>query len=455
MPAKKSNKNKSRLFLPAMAQTNAVTIFWFRRDLRLDDNAGLYHALKEGKNVLPLFIFDTEILDKLNDRSDKRVQFIHQELERLNDELIKFGSSLLVKAGKPLELWEEILKEYTVANVYTNRDYEPYAQQRDEEVKKLLKKHKSSLFFYKDQVIFEMNEVLKDDGKPYTVFTPYSRKWKLKLSPFYYKSYPTLKYSKHFFKCTPLNAPPLKSIGFSKTDFEFPARVVSNEVVKNYTDRRDFPAVHGTSRLGIHLRFGTLSVRKLLAYALERNETFVNELIWRDFYQMILFQFPKVVNHAFKPDYDQIAWENDEAKFKAWCEGKTGYPLVDAGMRELNTTGYMHNRVRMVVASFLTKHLLIDWRWGEAYFAEKLLDFDLAANNGGWQWASGSGTDAAPYFRVFNPQLQMERFDPELKYVKHWVPEFGSKDYPAPIVSHTEAREKVLQVYKEALTADK
>ena len=455
MPFKKLNKNKSHLFLQAMAQPNAVNIFWFRRDLRLDDNAGLYHALKEGKNVLPLFIFDTDILDKLNDRSDKRVQFIHQELERLNEELIKLGSSLLVKTGKPLEVWEEVLNEYPVAGVYTNRDYEPYAQQRDEEVKKLLKKNKASMFFYKDQVIFEMNEVLKDDGKPYTVFTPYSKKWKVKLSPFYYKSYPTLQYSKHFFKCAALPIPSLKAIGFTKTDFEFPARVVSNEVVKNYTDRRDFPAVNGTSKLGIHLRFGTLSVRKLLAYALERNQTFVNELIWRDFYQMILFQFPKVVKQAFKADYDLIEWENDEKKFKAWCEGKTGYPLVDAGMRELNTTGYMHNRVRMVVASFLTKHLLIDWRWGEAYFAEKLLDFDLAANNGGWQWASGSGTDAAPYFRVFNPQLQMERFDPDLKYVKHWVPEFGTSSYPAPIVSHVEAREKVLQVYKKALSADK
>ena len=437
-----------------MATQKPVNIFWFRRDLRLDDNAGLYHGLKEGKNVLPLFIFDTDILDKLEDKTDKRVMFIHQELGRLAEELKKLGAGLLVKAGKPINIWKDLLKEYAVENVYTNRDYEPYAQQRDEEIKKLLKTHRASLFTYKDQVIFEMHEVLKDDGKPYTIFTPYSKKWKLKLSPFYSSSYPTIKYAKNFFKTEPFHIPSLESLGFQHTDFTFPPRVVSNEVVKNYTERRDFPAVQGTSKLGIHLRFGTLSVRKLLAYALERNETFVNELIWRDFYQMILFHFPKVVKEAFKTEYDTIDWDNNETKYAAWCAGKTGYPLVDAGMRELNATGYMHNRVRMVVASFLTKHLLIDWRWGEAYFAEKLLDFDLASNNGGWQWASGSGTDAAPYFRVFNPQLQMERFDPELKYVKHWVPEYGTPAYPKPIVVHEVAREKVLAAYKKALSPD-
>ncbi len=435
-----------------MAQSKPVTIFWFRRDLRLDDNAGLYHALKENENVLPLFIFDTSILDKLEDKDDKRVQFIHQEVERLHSELKAYGSSMLIRTGNPAEVWQQLLNEYTIQNVYTNRDYEPYAQLRDEDVSRILKQHRASLLQYKDHVIFEMHEVLKDDGKPYTVFTPYSKKWKIKLSPFYSQSYPTLRYAKHFFKITELPVPSLQSIGFIKTDFVFPARVVINDVVKNYSEKRDFPAINGTSKLGIHLRFGTLSIRKLLSYSLERNQVFVNELIWRDFYQMILFHFPQVVDHAFKREYDTIAWENDEAKFAAWCNGQTGYPLVDAGMRELNATGYMHNRVRMVVASFLTKHLLIDWRWGEAYFAQKLLDFDLAANNGGWQWASGSGTDAAPYFRVFNPQLQMERFDPELEYVKHWVPEFGTETYAKPIVSHPEAREKVLQVYKKALS---
>ena len=438
-----------------MVQTHPVTIFWLRRDLRLDDNAGLYHALKESKNVLPLFIFDTEILDKLEDKTDRRVQFIHQELERLHQELATYDSSLLVKTGSPLQVWTQLISEYTIESVYTNHDYEPYALKRDKQVKALLKEHNISFYSYKDQVIFEKDEVLKDDGKPYTVFTPYSKKWKAKLNAFFYKSYPTLQYSDNFYKTAALPVPSLHSIGFAKTDFDFPARVVSNNIVKNYSEQRDFPAQNGTSKLGIHLRFGTLSIRKLLLYALERDETFVNELIWRDFYQMILFHFPKVVTHAFKPDYDLIEWENEEAKFKAWCAGKTGYPLVDAGIRELNTTGYMHNRVRMVVASFLTKHLLIDWRWGEAYFAEKLLDFDLASNNGGWQWASGSGTDAAPYFRVFNPQLQMERFDPDLKYVKHWIAEYGTDAYVKPIVLHEEARKKVLLVYKKALSPDR
>lgn len=440
------------MFLSAMSQQKSVTIFWFRRDLRLDDNAGLYHALKESRNVLPLFIFDTEILDKLENKADLRVQFIHQELTRLHTELKNHDSSLLVRFGRPTDIWKQLISEYAIENVYTNRDYEPYASERDEQIRKLLKENRIPLFTYKDHVIFEMHEVLKDDGKPYTIFTPYSKKWKIKLSPFYSQSYPSLKYAKHFCRTESLPLPALESLGFRKTEFVFPARIISSEIVKNYAGRRDFPAVNGTSKLGIHLRFGTLSIRKLLAYALERDQTFVNELIWRDFYQMILFHFPQVVENAFKREYDDIEWENDETKFNSWCKGNTGYPLVDAGMRELNTTGYMHNRVRMVVASFLTKHLLIDWRWGEAYFAQKLLDFDLAANNGGWQWASGSGTDAAPYFRVFNPQLQMERFDPELKYVKHWVPEYGTESYVKPIVVHAEARERVLSVYKKALS---
>jgi len=435
-----------------MAQNKPVTIFWLRRDLRLDDNAGLYHALKKNTNVIPLFIFDTDILDKLEDKTDKRVQFIHQEIERLHNELKTYGSCLLVRVGKPIEVWKQLLNGFQIQNVYTNCDYEPYAIQRDEQVRKLLKEHNVHFNPYKDHVIFETNEVLKDDGKPYTIFTPYSKKWKAKLRPFYFRSYPTLKYAKHFLQSECVPVPSLTSIGFNKTDFVFPERIVNNNIIKNYSHQRDFPVLKGTSKLGIHLRFGTLSIRKLMAYALGRDQTFVNELIWRDFYQMILFHFPQVVKHAFKREYDEIEWENDEKKFNAWCEGKTGYPLVDAGMRELNATGYMHNRVRMVVASFLTKHLLIDWRWGEAYFAQKLLDFDLASNNGGWQWASGSGTDAAPYFRVFNPQLQLERFDPELKYVKHWVPEFGTSAYSKPIVIHTEAREKVLQVYKKTLS---
>lgn len=434
-----------------MSDSTKISIFWFRRDLRLEDNAGLYHALKAGRPVLPLFIFDTTILDALEDKADLRVQFIHQELTRLSNELAELGSTLLVKTGKPLEVWAALLKEYPVADAFTNHDYEPYAIDRDMKVGEMLATTGGKLHTYKDTVVFEKHEVVKDDGLPYTVFTPFSRKWRAALNPFYYKSYPTLKYSGAFIKMKPLPLPTLQDIGFIEQKFDFPARVVKNDIVAKYTEQRDFPAINGTSHLGLHLRFGTLSIRKLLAYALQRNETFVNELIWRDFYQQILFHFPHVVKGAFRKEYDAIAWENDEKKFAAWCEGRTGYPLVDAGMRELNATGYMHNRVRMVVASFLTKHLLIDWRWGEAYFAQKLLDFDLAANNGGWQWAAGSGTDAAPYFRVFNPQLQMERFDPQLKYVKKWVPEFGTAAYPKPIVEHKLAKDKVMAAYGKAL----
>lgn len=440
------------LFLFSMQHNLPVSIFWLRRDLRLEDNAGLYHALKEGAPVLPLFIFDTGILNKLSDKADKRVLFIHREISRLSEELKKYGSTLLIKTGNPVEVWKQLLKEYSIKSVFTNRDYEPYAIKRDNQIQDLLKHNRVPFFTYKDHVIFEKYEVLKDDGKPYTVFTPYSKKWLAKLVPYYYLPYPVLKYASNFFKISPLPVPSLKSLGFSETEFQFPEKIIPGATIKNYADTRNFPALgKGTSKLGIHLRFGTLSIRQLLAFALKKNATYVNELIWREFYQMILFHFPNVVHQSFKPAYDNILWGNDEQKFAAWCEGRTGYPLVDAGMRELNATGYMHNRVRMVAASFLTKHLLIDWRWGEAYFAEKLLDFELASNNGGWQWASGSGTDAAPYFRIFNPQLQMEKFDPQLKYVKQWVPEYGTEAYTKPIVIHSASREKTLHAYKIAL----
>lgn len=428
-----------------------VAVFWFRRDLRLEDNAGLYHALKSGHPVVLVFIFDTNILHKLNDRNDKRVLFIHRELERLNLELKEFGSRLIVKTGTPLDVWKELLLTHAVQSVFTNHDYEPYAMQRDEEIKTFLEQQSIPFHTFKDQVIFEKEEVMKDDGKPYTVFTPYSKKWKAKLSPFYHRSYPTLSYAQNFWKASTVPVPSLESIGFANTDFKFPERIIRNDIISQYTKQRDYPALNGTSHLGIHLRFGTLSIRKLLSYSLKKNETYVNELIWREFYQQILFHFPHVVQRSFKPEYDLIQWENNEDLFHAWCKGLTGYPLVDAGMRELNATGYMHNRVRMVVASFLTKHLLTDWRWGEAYFAEKLLDFELASNNGGWQWAAGSGTDAAPYFRVFNPQLQMEKFDPQLFYVHKWVPEYATDTYVSPIISHNVARERVLKAYKLAL----
>ncbi len=430
-----------------------ISVFWFRRDLRLDDNAGLYHALKQELPVLCLFIFDTEILDKLDDKGDKRVLFIHNEIRRLNDELKALGSAILVKVGKSEQVWAELLKEYSIKAVYANHDYETYGQQRDKKIGELLKKNGTRFKTFKDIVVFEKEEVVKDDGLPYTVFTPYSKKWRAKLDAFQFRSYPALKYTDNFFKTEQFEIPSLESLGFSSSTFVFPPRVIKASIITAYSEKRDFPSVSGTSRLGIHLRFGTLSVRKLLAYALQRNETYVNELIWRDFYQQILWHFPNVEKGAFRKEYDKIEWRNNEDEFELWCKGKTGIPLVDAGMRELNATGYMHNRVRMVVASFLTKHLLIDWRWGEAYFAEKLLDFDLAANNGGWQWAAGCGTDAAPYFRVFNPITQAGKFDPDGLYIKQWVPEFDTPAYPKPIVGLAIARDRCLAVYRKALKA--
>ena len=433
-------------------KSEPITICWLRRDLRLDDNAALYHALKENASVVPLFIFDTAILDQLEDKSDRRVQFIHLEISHLKNLLRDQMADIIVKIGKPKEVWEKLTNEYEITSVYANHDFDPYAIDRDTMVSDLLTE--KGIFFqtYKDHVIFEKSEVTKDDGLPYTVYTPYSRKWKERLKPFHYKPYPTSKYLASFLQVKEvLPLPSLQDIGFHETDFVFPPRMVRAETIKMYSTMRDFPSVLGTTHLGLHLRFGTLSVRRLLGYALDKNQTFVNELIWRDFYQQILWHFPRVVGHAFKKEYDMIEWQNDEVQYQQWCEGMTGYPLVDAGMRELNATGYMHNRVRMVVASFLSKHLLIDWRWGEAYFAAKLLDFDLAANNGGWQWAAGCGTDAAPYFRVFSPTAQMEKFDPEKLYVKKWVPEYGTSAYPKPIVDHDFARKRCLEVYKRAL----
>jgi deoxyribodipyrimidine photo-lyase len=427
---------------------SSTTIFWFRRDLRITDNAGLYRALREQQNVVCIFIFDTTILDTLDDKKDKRVAFIHQTLQQLNDQLQQVGSSLLVLYGNPIELYTSI----TPKAVYTNHDYEPYAKLRDQRVADILKSKNCSFKTFKDQVIFEKDEVLKDDGKPYTIFTPYSKKWKAKLNAFYQKSYPVEKYFASLKHLKPLTIPTLSEIGFKEVPTEFPERSIKQSIIAHYHTTRDFPAIAGTTKLSVHLRFGTVSIRKLVQIAIKKNEKWLNELIWRDFYHMILWHFPNV-EKAFKPQYDRVIWRNNEAEFKAWCKGQTGYPIVDAGMRELNETGFMHNRVRMIVASFLTKHLLIDWRWGEAYFAKKLLDFDLAANNGGWQWASGSGCDAAPYFRVFNPYLQTQKFDPDLKYIKKWVPEVDTKQYPAPIVNHEVARARVLEAYKLALSA--
>ena len=436
-----------------------ITIFWFRRDLRLDDNAGFYRALKNEKNVLPLFIFDRAILDKLANKKDARVGFIHHEISRLHTELKEQGSTMLVRYGTPEKIWRELMKTYTIKSVYTNHDYEPYAKKRDTAVASLLSKKDISFHTYKDHVIFEKDEVVKGDGTPYVVFTPYSKVWKAKLKSritqsgesYYLKPYPNKKYFKNLFQTKPEKIISLKEMGFEPTDQTIPNRSVTQKIIKNYDETRNFPAINGTSRLGLHFRFGTISIRDKAFKASRLNETFLNELIWRDFYAMILSHFPHVAEGPFRAKYAQIEWRNNEAEFKAWCEGKTGYPIVDAGMRELNTTGHMHNRVRMITASFLTKHLLINWQWGEAYFAEKLLDFDLASNNGGWQWAAGTGTDAAPYFRIFNPYTQADKFDKEKGYIKKWVPEFGTDEYVGAIVDHKEARERCLRVYKEGL----
>jgi deoxyribodipyrimidine photo-lyase len=429
-----------------------IAVFWYRRDLRLYDNAGLYYALKSGLKVLTIFIFDTEILDKLEDKTDARVTFIHQQIEFLNRELKKIGSSIFVFNSSPIEAFKQIVSNYNIAEVYTNHDYEPYAIARDSEIKTYLNAKGSAFYTYKDQCIFEKNEVLSNSQTPYTVFTPYSRKWKEKVNDFYLKAYPTEQYFDSFLQIETKNIPTLEDIGFVKTDINFPKSTTSDELIKNYYEKRNFPGIEGTSHLGVHLRFGTISIRDCARKAQKLSEIWLNELIWRDFYINILHHFPHIgEGKAFRKEYDRIEWLNNPEQFEKWCNGQTGYSIVDAGMRELNTTGFMHNRVRMIVASFLTKHLLIDWRWGEAYFAKKLLDFDFSANNGGWQWASGSGCDAAPYFRVFNPRLQTEKFDKDLKYIKKWVPELNSFDYPQPIVDHDFARKRVLEVYKKAL----
>ncbi|SFT91387.1 deoxyribodipyrimidine photo-lyase [Lishizhenia tianjinensis] len=428
-----------------------MNIFWHRRDLRKDDNAGLYKALKSGDEVQPIFIFDTNILDELP-KGDQRVLFIHQELERLKKEYQKEGGDLWVFYGTPASVYKELLQKHKIQKVYTNRDYEPYARERDATLHQFFSEHDVEFIGAKDHVIFEKDEVLKDDGTPYKVYTPYMRKWKECLNAFYASSYPTRKYISTLHQCEAQALISLEEMGFdSEQTQEFPSREFPKSIVKSYHDTRDIPAIKGTSRLSLHLRFGTISIRELSRFAQQHNEKYWNELIWRDFYQMILFHFPDSVNTAFKPEYDKVQWRNNKEEFELWCKGKTGYPMVDAGMRELNKTGFMHNRVRMVVASFLTKHLLIDWRWGEAYFAEKLLDFDLASNVGGWQWAASSGVDAQPYFRIFNPESQLQKFDKDERYIRKWIPEYGTSKYPSPMVEHKMARQRALDAYKFAL----
>jgi deoxyribodipyrimidine photo-lyase len=434
---------------------SGVALFWFRRDLRLEDNAGLYHALKTGGPVLPVFIFDRNILEQLDSKADRRVEFIQAALVHMQQRLVGMGTSLEVREGRPVDVLAQLASEFEVSGVWVNTDYEPYATERDEGVMRMLAARGIPFHSHKDQVIFEKGEVVKEDGSPYSVYTPYSRRWLEKLDAFHLSSYPAANYFQHFLSRTAVDVLSLGVLGFACTGGPFPRGDIGDAMLRQYKDRRDFPAVTGTSRVGVHLRHVTMSIRMLARRAIAQSEVYLRELIWREFFQMILWNYPEMgKGRAFKPVFDRIRWRNDEREFERWCHGQTGYPLVDAGMRELNATGFMHNRVRMVTASFLAKHLLIDWRWGEAYFAEKLLDFDFAANNGNWQWAAGCGCDAAPYFRVFNPVLQAKRFDPDGEYVRRWVPEAGAATYPKPIVEHEMARRRVLEVYGRGIKGE-
>jgi len=424
-----------------------VAFFWFRRDLRLEDNVGLFHALKSKYPVIPLFIFDEIILDSLP-KNDARVGFIYDSLFKINQKLLEMGSSLLVKKGKIQDVWQALLQEFDVKEVFFNKDYEPYAIKRDLAICELLEANKTSPFSYKDQVIFEEKEITKADGLPYTVYTPYKNKWLEKynsMAPV--KEYDATEMFSNFHKSN-FTFPTLKQIGFVESSIKVIPYNLKN--VSNYHETRDFPALDSTTHLSPHLRFGTVSIRKLVNWVFHKNDVFLSELIWREFFMQILFSFPKVVTHNFKSSYDGIQWRNNEEDFKHWCSGTTGYPMVDAGMRELNETGYMHNRVRMVVASFLCKHLLINWQWGEAYFAKKLLDYELSSNVGNWQWAAGTGCDAAPYFRVFNPEIQFKKFDEKGIYIRKWIPEFDL-GYGEPMVEHAFARDRAIATYKKGI----
>ncbi|GAA4977333.1 deoxyribodipyrimidine photo-lyase [Algibacter aquimarinus] len=432
--------------------SRTVNVFWFRRDLRLEDNAGFYNALRDKIPVLPIFIFDSDILDKLPE-DDARVTFIHQSLQNMSSLLQKdCGSSIAMFYGKPLEVYKKLVENFTINTVYTNHDYEPYAKERDDEITEFLSNKNIEFKTFKDQVIFEKDDVVKKDGTPYVVYTPYMKLWKEKFKSYNLEIFETKPYLNNLLKYKNLPNLSLSDIGFKKSNQKIVDYKVSPSLIQNYEDTRNFPAQDATSKLGPHLRFGTVSIRKIIKKAIaEKNEIFWQELIWREFFMQILWHFPHTSKKSFKSKYDRIEWNNNETDFKNWCDGKTGYPLVDAGMRQLNETGFMHNRIRMLVGSFLCKHLLIDWSWGEAYFAEKLHDYEMASNVGNWQWVAGSGVDAAPYFRIFNPTTQIKKFDKDLEYIKTWAPDFQELTYPSPIVDHKFARERCLKVYKEAL----
>lgn len=428
-----------------------ISIFWFRRDLRLHDNIALFNALKSGEKVLPIFIFDTSILDKLS-KNDARVSFIIKELRSMNEHLKSFDASIDILHGKPIEVFESLIKKYQIASVFTNQDYEPYAIGRDQEILELLKSENISFNSFKDQVIFEKNEITKKDGNPYVVYTPYSKKWIEAYEQINHIHYSSEDLLSQLYTQSKAKELTLEELGFEETNTPIKNYIFNSRIINEYEETRNFPALDNTSKLGPHLRFGTVSVRQMVSRAEEQeNKTFLKELIWREFFMQILWHFPHTHKDSFKPKYDRIVWRNNEDDFKKWCNGTTGYPMVDAGMRQLNNTGFMHNRVRMLVGSFLCKHLLIDWRWGEAYFAEKLHDYEMSSNVGNWQWVAGTGVDASPYFRIFNPTSQIKKFDKDFSYIRKWVPDFQELTYPSPMVDHKFARERCLRTYKEAL----
>lgn len=429
-----------------------INIFWFRRDLRLDDNVGLFESLQGRHPVLPIFIFDTEILEQLP-KDDTRVTFIYETLQNLKQTLQRnYQSDIAIHFGKPLDIFKKLTTNFTIETVFTNHDYEPYAIKRDKEIEDFLLSQSIHFKTFKDHVIFEKNEIVKNDGSPYVVYTSYMKQWKAVFKSKKIMLYDAESNLSNLIKFHDEVNWNLSEIGFKTSSQKISDFNISISLIEDYESTRNFSAQNSTSHLGPHLRFGTVSIRKIIEKAISvNNETFLRELIWREFFMQILWHFPHTTTKSFKPKYDQIVWRNNDTEFKAWCEGKTGYPLVDAGMRELNKTGFMHNRVRMLVGSFLCKHLLIDWRWGEAYFAEKLHDYEMASNVGNWQWVAGCGVDAAPYFRIFNPTTQIEKFDKDLKYIKQWIQEFQELTYPKPIVEHSFARERCLKVYKKAL----
>lgn len=431
-----------------MPEKDRINIMWFRRDLRLHDNTALFHALSNPTPVLPLFIFDTDITHELKE-DDARINFIYLTLKNIQTTLQKAGSSLLIKKGKPLNIFKELTDNYVIENLYCNNDYEPYAKERDSIIKSFAESRGIGFHSYKDHVIFEKAEIVKQDSSPYTVYTPYAIRWREKLAVSKIALLNSIELSSHFYKTTAFTFPDLATLGFKAKAFTFPE--INWGSLYQYKEKRDFPSLDATSKISLYLRFGTISIREVALKAIKKNDTFLGELIWREFFMMILHHFPRVQTESFKKRYDLIEWDNNEEMFALWCQGRTGYPLVDAGMRELNATGFMHNRVRMVVAGFLTKHLLTDWRWGEHYFAEKLLDYELSSNNGNWQWAAGTGCDAAPYFRIFNPTLQAKKFDKDTNYIKKWIPEYLSPLYPKPIVVHEVARKRCLLSYGKAI----